>query len=46
MNLHETHPKGKEKIGVGIDKVRVAKVQYNTKSFESLRIDDSTEFYA
>ncbi|MBP7103384.1 MAG: DUF3223 domain-containing protein [Bacteroidales bacterium] len=34
MDLSEIHPKVKEKIGVGIDKVRVGKVQYNTKSFE------------
>lgn len=46
MNLLETHPRVKEKIGVGIDKVRIAKVQYNTKSFELVRIDGSTEFFS
>jgi hypothetical protein len=46
MNLLETHPKVKEKIGSGIDKVRVAKVQYNTKSFELVRNDGSTEFFS
>lgn len=46
MNLLETHPRVKEKIGVGIEKVRIAKVQYNTKSFELVRIDDSTEFFS
>jgi hypothetical protein len=46
MNLLETHPQVNEKIGVGIDKVRVAKVQYNTKSFELMRTDGSTEFFS
>ncbi len=46
MNLLEIHPRVKEKIGVGIDKVRVAKVQYNTKSFELVRINGSTEFFS
>lgn len=46
MDLLETHPKVKEKIGVGIDKVRVGKVQYNTKSFELLRIDGSIEYFS
>jgi hypothetical protein len=46
MNLLEIHPRIKEKIGVGIKSVRVAKVQYNTKSFELLRIDGSTEFFS
>lgn len=46
MNLLETHPQVNEKIGVGIDKVRVAKVQYNTKSFELVRTDGSTEFFS
>ncbi|HUH75646.1 MAG TPA: DCL family protein [Chitinophagales bacterium] len=46
MNLLETHPSVKEKIGVGIDTVRIAKVQYNTKSFELIRIDGSTEYFS
>lgn len=46
MDLLETHPKVKEKIGVGIDKVKVVKVQYNTKSFELVRMDGSTEFFS
>lgn len=46
LNLLETHPRVKEKIGVGIDKVRISKVQYNTKSFELIRIDGSTEFFS
>src|SRR5690554_7398176 len=46
MNLLETHPRVKEKIGVGIDKIRIAKVQFNTKSFELVRIDGSTEYFS
>ncbi len=46
MGLLETHPRVKEKIGVGIDKVRIAKVKYNTKSFELLRVDGSTELFS
>ncbi|MBX7225532.1 MAG: DCL family protein [Chitinophagales bacterium] len=46
MSLLETHPRVKEKIGVGIDKVRVAKVQFNTKSFELVRTDGSTAFFS
>lgn len=46
LSLLETHPKVKEKIGVGIEKVRVARVQYNTKSFELVRNDGSTEFFS
>lgn len=46
MNLLEIHPRIKEKIGVGIKSVRVAKVQYNTKSFELIRFDGSTEFFS
>lgn len=46
MDLLETHPRVQEKIGVGIEKVRVAKVQYSTKSFELVRTDGSTEFFS
>ena len=46
MDLLETHPRVKEKIGVGIEKVRIAKVKYNTKSFELLRVDGSTELFS
>lgn len=46
MSLLKTHPRLKEKIGVGIDKVRVAKVQFNTKSFELVRTDGSTAFFS
>jgi hypothetical protein len=46
LDLLETHPNVKEKIGVGIEYVRIAKVQYNTKSFELVRTDGSTEFFS
>ncbi len=47
MNLLETHPRVRGKIGVGIDKVRIAKVHYyNTKSFELVRTDGSIEFFS
>ena len=46
MDLLETHPRVKEKIGKGIENVRITKVQHNTKSFELIRIDGSTEFFS
>jgi hypothetical protein len=46
FNLLETHPQIKEKIGVGIEKVRIAKLKYNTKSFELVRFDGSTEYFS
>ncbi len=46
MDLIETHSRVNEKIGVGIASVRVSKVQYNTKSFELVRADSSTEFFS
>ena len=46
LDLLESHPNAKEKIGVGIEYVRIAKVQYNTKSFELVRTDGSTEFFS
>lgn len=46
LELLETHPKVKEKIGVGIEKIRIAKVKYNTKAFELVRFDNSTEYFS
>lgn len=46
LDLLETHPNIIEKIGVGIERVRVAKLKYNTKSFELVRIDGSTEYFS
>lgn len=46
LDLLDTHPKVKEMIGVGIEKVRIGKLKYNTKSFELVRLDNSTEFFS
>ena len=46
LDLLETHPNVIEKIGVGVDKVRVVKLKYDTKSFELVRIDGSTEYFS
>ena len=46
LGLLDSHPKIKEKIGVGIEKVRIAKLKYKTRSFELVRFDGSTEFFS
>lgn len=46
LALLETHPRVKEKIGFGIEKVRIAKVIFNTKTFELVRVDSSTEYFS
>jgi len=46
LALLETHPSVNEKIGVGIKDVRITKLKYNTKSFELLRHDGSSEFFS
>lgn len=46
LELLETHPQVKEKIGVGIEQVKVVKLKYNTKSFELLRFDGSKEIFS
>ncbi|MDO9577710.1 MAG: DCL family protein [Candidatus Cloacimonadales bacterium] len=46
LELLETHPKVKEKIGVGIECIRIARLKYNTKSFELVRTDNSTEYFS
>lgn len=46
IELLETHPKVDEKIGVGIKTVKVSKLIYNTKGFELVRFDGSTEFFS
>jgi hypothetical protein len=46
LNLLETHPQVKDKIGIGIEKVKVVKLKYNTKSFELVRIDGSKEYFS
>ena len=46
LDLLETHPEVTEKVGVGIESIRVAKLKYNTKAFELVRFDGSTEFFS
>lgn len=46
LDLLETHPNVKEKIGVGIESVRITKARYNTKSFELVRTDGSKELFS
>ena len=46
LALLALHPKVEEKIGVGIKEVRIGKLKYNTRSFELVRLDDSTEFFS
>jgi len=47
LELLETHPDKKEMMGLGIIKVRIAKIQhYNTKSFELVRLDGSAVFFS
>ena len=40
------YEKGKDKIGVGVKEIRIAKVQYGTKCFEIVRKDLTTEFFS
>lgn len=46
LDLLETHPEVTEKVGVGIESIRVTKLKYNTKAFELVRFDGSTEFFS
>ncbi|BBE20672.1 hypothetical protein AQPE_4866 [Aquipluma nitroreducens] len=46
LDLLETHPNVIEKIGVGIENVRIARLKYDTKSFELVRTDGSTEYFS
>jgi hypothetical protein len=46
LNLLEIHPNKEEKTGVGIERVRIAKLNYNTKGFELVRFDGSTELFS
>ena len=46
LALIKTHPRVNEKIGVGIKDIRISKLKYNTKSFELLRYDGSTEYFS
>lgn len=45
-SLLETHPKKNEKIGCGIEYFRVGIAKYNTKCFELVRTDGTTDFFS
>ena len=44
--LLETHKKAKEKIGVGIKEIRVDEITYNTKCFQIIRNDLTSEIFS
>lgn len=44
MELVKEHPNPDRKIGAGIEKVRIAKLRFNTKSFELMRVDESSTY--
>ena len=44
LSLLEIDPNRKGKCGDGVKEVRVARLKYNTKCFELVRIDDTTDF--
>jgi hypothetical protein len=47
LGLLKMHPKSKTKIGIGIKNIRITKIpKYNTKAFELIRLDDSTEIFS
>jgi hypothetical protein len=46
LDLLENHPNVIEKIGVGIEDIRIARLKYDTKSFELVRLDGSTEYFS
>lgn len=46
LALLESHPRVVQKIGVGIELIRIAKLKFNTRGFELIRIDNSTEFFS
>lgn len=46
MSLLATHPRVDKKIGVGVREIRIGKLRYNTRAFEIVRIDDTTEYFS
>ena len=46
MSLIKIHPKAKEKIGDGIKTIKVSQTKYNSKSFELIRNNGSTECFS
>ena len=46
LNLLKIHPNAKEKIGVGIKKIKVDETRYKTKCFNVIRVDSSCEIFS
>jgi len=47
IELLKMHPNKEEKIGIGIENIRIAKLErYNTKVFELVRFDGSTCYFS
>lgn len=46
LALLELHPNIKEKIGVGIKSIRIGRAKFNNKSFELIRLDNSTTLFS
>lgn len=44
IDLIEIHPNVVQKVGVGIENVKISKVRYNTNAFEIVRVDGTTTF--
>ncbi len=44
--LLKIHEKSKEKIGVGIKEIEIAEVRYQTKCFNLIRIDSSSDIFS
>lgn len=44
--LLKIHEKSKEKIGIGIKEVEIVEVRYNTKCFNLIRTDSSTDIFS
>ena len=44
--LLKIHEKSKEKIGTGIKEIEIAEVRYNTKCFNLIRTDSSTDIFS
>lgn len=46
IELLKNREDSKSKIGIGIEKIRITKVKFNTKCFEIIRKDNSTETFS
>jgi len=46
FQLLKTHPDFIKKVGLGVEKIRITKSKYNTKVFEIVRLDESTDLFS